>query len=185
MTKPCRYPLPTLKISYSMVALLLVSCILARMETAAANQASGAKLSAPRGWKTYTDPLHRFRISYPSDYERAVNPADPPGMIRVQHRRLDARIVIYASDEPFDLQEFVKQAPTGAENPPGPVQAGGKTFYYYGAGGGGVSYPDEYFFNLRGKTLTVVFDGPYINDKSPSKETKALEPVVLASLRVF
>ena len=50
-------------------------------------------------------------------------------MIRLQHRRLDARIYIYASDEPFDLQKLIKQAPTGMLDPPQPVQAGGKTFY--------------------------------------------------------
>ncbi|MBZ5545331.1 MAG: hypothetical protein LAO07_16890 [Acidobacteriia bacterium] len=82
------------------------------------------------------------------------------------------------------MHKLIQQAPTGMIDPPQPVQAGGKTFYYYGPGGG-VCYADRYFFNLRGKTLTVDFAGPCTNDKTPTEETKALEPVVLASLRVF
>ncbi len=197
--RPCRCSLRTLKTFCCMAGLLLAGCISARRETAAANQASDAKLSVPRGWKTYTDPLHGFRISYPSDYKRASESLPEPranlpcmeigfpcpGEIRFQHRRLDAHIFIYASDEPFNLQKLVKLAPTGIEDPPQPVQAGGKTFYYYGAGGGGVCYGDSYFFNLRGKTLLVLFDGPCIDEKTPTEEIKALEPVVLASLRVF
>ena len=52
-------------------------------------------------------------------------------------------------------------------------------------GGGGVQYADEYFFNLRGKTLTITFDGPYDGGKTPSAETKKLELEILATFSVF
>jgi hypothetical protein len=64
-------------------------------------------------------------------------------------------------------------------------RAGEYAFYYYGPGGIGVSYPNTYFFNLRGKTLYITFDGPYINDKTPSAETKKLERELLATFRLF
>ena len=146
---------------------------------------SRVKRPVPRGWKTHTDPLHCFSISYPPDYKRVVNPSDRVGLIRLQYRRLNAHLFIYASDERFDLQEFVKRAPTGVITPPAPVQVDGKTFYVYGPGGGGVCYADRYFFNLRGKTLSVDFAGPCVNSKTPTKEIKALKPLVLGSLRVF
>jgi hypothetical protein len=85
----------------------------------------------------------------------------------------------------FDLQSFVETAPTGIESPPEPVHIGRYTFYYYGPGGGGVQYADAYFFDLRGKTLTVTFDGPYDGDKTPSAETKKLEPEIMATFCTF
>jgi len=88
-------------------------------------------------------------------------------------------------NKPFNLQRFAETAPTGVESPPSPVQVGEYTFYYYGPGGGGVSYPDLYFFNLRGKTLHITFDGPYIHDKTPSAETRKLERELLATFRLF
>ncbi len=144
---------------------------------------SGVKRPISRGWKTYTDPLHCFSISYPSDYKRVVNPSDRGGLIRLQYRGLNAYLFIYASDERFDLQELAKRS--GLTTPPSPVEVGDETFYVYGPGGGGVCYADRYFFNLRGKTLSVDFAGPCVNSKMPTKEIKALEPLVLGSLRVF
>ena len=139
--------------------------------------------SVPRGWKTYTDHLHCFSISYPPDYKRVVNPSDRVGLIRLQYRRLNAYLFIYASDERFDLQEFAKRS--GFITPPSPVEVGDETFYVYGPGGGGVCYADRYFFNLRGNTLSVDFAGPCVNSKTPTEEIKTLEPLVLGSLRVF
>ena len=62
---------------------------------------------------------------------------------------------------------------------------GNHTFYYWGPGGGGVSYPDQYFFNLRGTELSFAFDGPYENDKTPTERAKKMERMLLASLREF
>ena len=89
---------------------------------------------------------------------------------------------------PFDLHSFIRGAPTGIESPPEPLQVNGETFYYYGPGGGGVAYPDQYFFNLKGKTLYISFDGPYAHEKGekgPSYETKQMEIQMLASFRTF
>ena len=103
----------------------------------------------------------------------------------LRHQRSDARIDFILENKPFDLNSFVKGAPTGYDEPPSPVEEGDNTFYVYGAGGGGVEYPDQFFFNLKGKTLYIVFDGPYINDKTPADETKKIEEKVLASFRTF
>jgi len=48
-----------------------------------------------------------------------------------------------------------------------------------------VEYPDQYFFDLKGKTLLIIFDGPYINDKTPSLDTKDLEERLLQTFRTF
>lgn len=76
-------------------------------------------------------------------------------------------------------------APTGIESPPEPFPVGKNTFYYYGPGGGGVSYPDGYFFDLRGKLLVIDFDGPYENEKTPTPETKQMERKILESFQEF
>ena len=77
------------------------------------------------------------------------------------------------------------KGPTGIDYPPEPVGIGNHTFYYWGPGGGGVSYPDQYFFNLRGTELSFAFDGPYENDKTPTERAKKMERMLLASLREF
>jgi hypothetical protein len=82
-------------------------------------------------------------------------------MLRLQDKQ-DATVSIdvFLGDKPFNLEGFVSGAPTGIEAPPERRQFGTETFYYYGPGGGGVSYPDQYFFDLKGKTLFIAFDGP-------------------------
>lgn len=104
-------------------------------------------------------------------------------------------VLVLFDNRPFDLQSFATTyrtdmdpywgAPSDAEFPPGRMQVGGKTFYYYGAGGGGVCYPDKYYFDLKGKTLRIIFDGPCVDDKTPSPETKKIEAQMLAILRTF
>jgi hypothetical protein len=79
----------------------------------------------------------------------------------------------------------MKMAPTGYDSPPEPVRLGKHTFYYYGPGGGGVSYPDGYYYNLRGKILVIYFDGPYENDKTPTAATKTMEKKVVGTFREF
>ena len=85
----------------------------------------------------------------------------------------------------FVLQCFVEIAPTGIVSPPEPIHIAQYTIYYYGPGGGGVQYADQYFFNLRGKTLTITFDGTYDGDKTPSAENQRLEPKILATFSIF
>jgi len=81
---------------------------------------------------------------------------------------------------------LAERAPTGIDSPPEPVRIGDNTFYYYGPGGGGVFYPDQYYFNLKGKTLRIGFDGPYEDGiKTPTAEAKETEQKVLESFREF
>ena len=72
---------------------------------------------------------------------------------------LAAAITVIFSNEVFDLKRIVTYAPNGV-TALDPVQVGPFTFYYWGPGGGGVEYPDVYFFNLHGNTLSLGFDGP-------------------------
>ena len=162
--------------------------------------------TAPSGWQTYVDQLHGFCFSYPPTYARVAEPwlekythapskselnyfrkaAQEGRMLRLQNKRdTSVSIDVFLGKEPFDLESFVSGAPTGIEDPPERRQFGTETFYYYGPGGGGVEYPDQYFFDLKGKTLFISFDGPYINEKTPSEETKNMEEKLLATLRTF
>lgn len=171
---------------------------------------------APKGWKTYVNRVHGFCISYPPIYKQRTPPflftdssryaaylrkAADDGRVLVLERigdkdvtilvRLDEKLDRSAPIQAFglfDLHSFIKAAPTGVESPPEPLQVGGEKFYYYGPGGGGVDYADQYFFNLKGKTLYISFDGPYGSDaheKGPSYETKQMEIQMLSSFRKF
>lgn len=150
--------------------------------------------TVPSGWLTYVDRLHGFCFSYPPTHEPVAEPwlekythapnksaldylrkaAKQGRMLRLQNKQ-DAGVsidVFLYNDRPFDLESFVSGAPTGIESPPERREFGTETFYYYGPGGGGVDYPDQYFFNLKGKTLLIAFDGPYIDDKTPSRRPR-------------
>jgi hypothetical protein len=61
----------------------------------------------------------------------------------------------------------------------------GEVFYYYGPGGGGVCYPDQFFYDLRGKPLSISFAGPCVEDKTPTASTKEMEQKLLATFRTF
>jgi hypothetical protein len=148
----------------------------------------------PPGWKTYVDRVHGFSFAYPAIYKRIRRPNTDPEdtkkaaaegrWIGLLHQRSDARIDFYLENDRFDPNSLMDHRPTGDEDPPPAVQEGDNTFYYYGAGGGGVEYPDQFFFNLKGKTLYITFDGPY-EGKSPNEETKEIESKMLASFRIF
>jgi hypothetical protein len=163
--------------------LLLAACCCAPTQTSAGTGVPCGSPNPPDGWHTYVDRIHGFCFRYPSSYKRI--PSAKQQIIKFKSLHSDAYIFVWFENKPFDLQRFVKSAPTGYDSPPSPVQVGEYTFYYYGPGGGGVSYPDAYFFNLLGKTLYITFDGPYINDKTPSAETKKLERELLATFRLF
>ncbi|MGA8877762.1 MAG: hypothetical protein WCC25_08625 [Candidatus Korobacteraceae bacterium] len=158
----------------------------------------------PPGWKTYVNEKYRFCFSYPPIYTPVDEPWGPKYSDTPEYAdqlrkaaeewrlsRLDDAqeagdsVIIQIGTGPFDLQELIKCAPTGEEGPPRPSEILGRTFYYYGPGGGGVCYPDQFFYNLRGKTLTVSFTGPCVDDKTPSPQTKVIEQEMLASFRTF
>lgn len=166
-------------------ALLLVACCFASAQSCAAKAAPCQTHNAPEGWQPYVDRVHGFCFWYPPIYKRIANKVRVKNLVTFQRLDAEASLFIQADDKPFDLQGFVVTAPTGYLTPPGPIHVGHYTFYYYGPGGGGVQYADRYFFNLRGKTLCITFDGPYVNDKTPSEETKKLESEILATFSVL
>lgn len=143
-----------------------------------------ANPSPADGWRTYVDQIHGFCFQYPPSYKRTIG-AKHSKEIKFRSLRPEAFIYVLFDDKPFHLERFVTNAPTGVMEPPESVEIGGRTFYYYGPGGGGVDYPDRYFFNLRGKTLYITFDGPYIDDKTPPPETKLMERKLLATFRLL
>ena len=136
------------------------------------------------GWRVYIDRDHRFCFRYPTSYVPITHPKANCRGPKLQGKGVQ-NIGVCTLDENFDLTALVNGAPTGIDSPPEPRVIGRNTFYYYGPGGGGVSYPDGYYFNLRGKVLAIDFDGPYENDKTPTPETKQMEQKVLASFREF
>lgn len=136
-------------------------------------------------WQAYKNEQYRFEFKYPNIYKFT---APPDELIEYQKSRgitylayffrpgINASISVLFENINFNLQDIKQRfAPTGNENLPEQVAAGQNIFYFYGAGGGGVAYPDNYFYNLNGKVLIISFDGPYIDDKTPSDETKQLE----------
>lgn len=170
-----------MKTSYPcIIGVLLVLCFPAPAKSVPCDAAS-----APREWQEYVDRTHGFCFRYPPTYKRVPNTVKIKNLVTFQLLDSDARLFVTFENKPFDLQRFVQNAPTGYVDPPGPIQVGKYTFYFYGPGGGGVSYPDQYFFNLRGKTLYISFDGPYVNDKTPTAETKKLESEILATFSTF
>jgi len=193
------------KIGICTAVCVLLACIHAASQNTR-KHGEPCPVETASGWRTYVDRLHGFCFSYPRTYTRVANPwlkeytnapdksvlerlrkaAQEHRLLRLQNKKdTTAGIIVSLEDEPFNLESFVAGAPTGIEDPPERRQIGQETFYYYGPGGGGVAYPDQYFFDLKGKTLLIIFDGPYINDKTPSPETKDLEERLLQTFRTF
>ena len=155
----------------------------------------------PPGWKTYVNRVHGFSFSYPPIYVLIRRPhteryfgedmdkaAAEGRWVRLIHQGSYGTIDFLLKRDRFDLDSFeTKYAPTGDEDPPRAVQEGSNTFYQYGAGGGGVAYPDQFFFSLRGKTLYIKVDGPYSpsTENTTTDETKKIESRMLASFRTF
>jgi len=171
--------------SISFAILLLAACCSVSAQTSAGKDLPCATRGPNHGWHTYVNRVHGFCFRYPPVYKRVPSVASfHADKDTVIFRRLhsDAYFFVWYESEAFDLQRFMRTA--GETSPPGPVPVGEYTFYYYGAGGGGVSYPDRYFFNLRGQTLYITFAGPY-NGNTSSPETKRLERELLETFRTF
>ena|SRR5215813_1348166 len=185
---------------------VLLECMSAAAQARHKRPAPCPVQTSPTGWPTYVDRLHGFCFSYPPTYEPVPKPWLPKythssdnAVIQAQHktaregrllrlqnsRDMTASITVLLEELRFNLESLIAQAPTGIETPPYPTKVGANTFYYYGAGGGGAEYPDGYFFDLNGKALLISFDGPYVNDKTPSQETKDIEKQLLETFRTF
>jgi len=164
--------------------------------------ASGSSLAqTPPGWKTYVNRVYGFSIAYPQTYVRILRQhtkrdfdenmdkaATEGRWVELQRQGSYDTIDILLMKKRFDLASFmIGYAPTGVEWPPRAQKEGTNTFYHYADGGGGVSYPDQFFFNLRGKTLYINVDGPYdpSNGKTTTDEMKKTESQMLASFRIF
>lgn len=160
--------------------------------------------NTPAGWKTYINERYRFCFSYPPVYRPIAEPwlekythdaeassqvrqaAEEGLLLRLVHTQYpEVCICGTVGAEAWDLQSLARYAPTGEEGPPKPKLIEDQVFYYYGPGGGGVSYRDQFFYDLRGKTLYIMFNGPYSDDKTPPPETKKIEAQVLATFRTF
>ena len=151
-------------------------------------------------WKSYVNSNLGFELTYPTQYKVTDFPDSKsyaasglkPLLYAANTKRGDDRqkasIEIVLDRRAFTFETLRSNySPTGMEDiAPAPIRVGEYTFYYYGAGGGGVSYPDQYFYNLHGRILRIMFDGPYPpDDKSPTGETKEIERKVLASFRLL
>jgi hypothetical protein len=133
----------------------------------------------------YADANHHFCFRYPPSYKPVAKHEGSCRQPKLRDEKTRANIYICVDRNKFELSSLAALAPTGIESPPEPVEIGSRTFYYYGPGGGGVQYPDRYYFNLRGNTLSIDFDGPYENDKTPTERAKEMERKVLASFYQF
>ena len=159
----------------------------------------------PSGWKTYVNSKYRFCLSYPPSYAQnsrdviaknsgddmenraqLLKMTDEGRLLQLQDARgLDAAIWVEVETETWDLNALTKYAPMGQETPPEPRIIGGQVFYYYGPGGGGVCYPDQFFYDLRGKPLSILFLGPCVGDKTPDAATKNTESQILGTFRAY
>jgi hypothetical protein len=161
--------------------------------------AQTASAVTPPGWKTYVDKVHGFSFSYPPIYKRIRRPnaggdadeetekaAAQGRWVGMRHQRSDARIDFFLENDRFDIDRFYAQHNTSsADGPPSPIKMGDNTYYFCGGGSMGGQYPDAFFGNFKGKTIYIVFDGPYDNGSTPSDETKEIESKMLASFRIL
>ncbi len=161
--------------------------------------AQTASPNTPPGWKTYVDRVHGFSFAYPPIYKRIRRPntsvdrdeeidkaAAEGRWVGLLHQRSDSRIDLFLENDAFDVDRFFAQHNTSSsDGPPPPIQEGDNTFYFCGGGSMGGQYPDAFFSNFKGKTLYIVFDGPYDNGRSPSDETEEIESKMLASFRTL
>jgi hypothetical protein len=133
------------------------------------------------GWKQYEDRRNRFNFSYPPIFvEKHVGDS-----LELSNSFFSETLISVHIGSKWNLESYAGKGPTGIEDPPEPQKIGTNVFYYWGPGGGGVSYPDQYYYNLNGKELYFGFDGPYINDKTPCDWMKSIEKKILESFHVL
>ena len=157
------------------------------------------------GWHVFVDHEDRFCFEYPPKY-RVAPAVSAPGVTTGNATRFIGRLTtvpspsevapgadlkaatinVFAYGMPFRPEDLTKRAPTGdQDSPPKRIHAAHGEFYYYGRGGGGLDYPDVFYFGSRGRTFSIDFVGPYSQGNTPDRETKRIEPEVLASFHSF
>lgn len=155
--------------------------------------------NTPPGWKTYVNQAHGFSFAYPPLYKLIRRPdtsadreedmdkvAAEGRWLGLRHQRSDGRIDVILENDRFDIDRFfAKHNTSSADGPPPPIREGDNTFYFCGGGSMGGQYPDAFFADFKGKTIYLVFDGPYDNSNTPTDETKEIESKMLASFRIL
>jgi hypothetical protein len=179
---------------------LFLGIILATLPGSATGQTSAQKVNPQRiGWQKYTNHQYRFSFWYPENYQSVPLPPLSPSekSIHSYNKRLvllqrrdneDAKIDVSIDTRSFDSKHLSQgHAPTGydPEELPDSRRVGNHIFFLYGSGGGGVAYPDQWLVKVAGKILEIYFDGPYENDKTPSRETKEIEVKLAETFRTF
>jgi hypothetical protein len=147
--------------------------------------------------KRYVNNGLGFELSYPASYRatnlpcRAARWFAEMGFQKLLYLSTSTgenqgNIFLIFDRRPFNLATLETAHAHTSWVEPHQIQIGKLTFFYYGTGGGGVTYPDDYLYDLNGLNLEISFDGPYPpNSKSPSEETRQMEKKLLESFRVF
>jgi hypothetical protein len=194
-----RQPQSTLGFNLASVVLALCMTLSFVVPASAQSQASGCSAEPkPRQWHKYINNQYGFSFWYPDPYKLVPLPEPDSGDKYRYHTYFEKRIILLQRTDdpeakiwitldmrPFDLQTLIDtHSPTGWDHlAPKSHRITNHTFYFYGTGNAGVAYPDQYFVNLKNKTLQFEFDGPY-EGNSPGGETPDLEPEVLKTFRV-
>src|SRR5262245_44744338 len=129
-----------------------------------------AGIGQDRPVTVFADRNFGFEFSYPAAYRIAELPCSLAQSAAIRgwqsllyastgEARSDGNISVILDRRRFSLATL-KESYSRAGEEPTRVRFGEYIFYYYGRGGGGVSYPDEYFYNLDGYILEIMFDGP-------------------------
>lgn len=147
--------------------------------------------------KRYVNCNLGFELSYSASYRMAELPCESARWFaEMGYQKLlylsrgtgenQGNILLILDRRHFSLATLeTRYAHTGWVEPR-QIQIGAHTFYFYGAGGGGVNYPDDYLYNLKGLILDIEFDGPYASgSKSPVEDTQRMEKKILGSFRVL
>jgi hypothetical protein len=185
-------------------ALFLLACWPGQSQSQSIKRSPCAADATHSDWRVYINNEFHFCLRYPPTYHEM--PVPPPNQVSVTHKIIgslklnnlppdthgspvgnNAGIYFVYIPKSFStraLQTYC--APTGLDDtPPAAMHLAGRLFYLYGPGGGGVDYADRYMMEIKGKILSIQFDGPWKDSKSPIDETKRIEPGILSTLRTW
>lgn len=185
-----RRKVPSVKTTLTLFVLLLSAFADGQAEPPSSQGSKGVPL------KTYINDVLAFELAYPAGYQpddlscRRAQWATGHGLqvllfVTTGRGKDRGSLTVSLDRRRFDQKTIGKHYEHTGWVEPSPERVSGQTFYYIGPGGGGVTYPDTFFYNLGGRILIIEFDGPYPTEsKTPSDTTKAIEKLVLQSLRI-